>query len=273
MNNQKKFDKIVSDIKKIKIQGARNIAKAALNAYFLIPSEKSKEILLKSRPTEPMMKNVLDMAKNNSEKEILKHFQISQEKINEHIFKLIKNGDVIFTHCHSTSVSDALVYAKKKGRKFEVFNTETRPLYQGRKTAQELGKAGIKVTIFTDSAFEIALLKTQGTKKVDTVLIGADALINKGVINKVGSGMISEVAYHHKIPVYTVADSWKYTSKKVPLEQRNINEIWNKAPKNVKIKNPSFEFVPKKYIKAVVSELGVLSYDNFLKKVSKTNRN
>ena len=273
MSNQKKFDKIVSDIKKIKIQGARNVAKSALNAYFLIPSQKSKDILLKSRPTEPMMKNVLDMTKKYSQGKILKHFDESRQKINEHIFKLIKNGDVIFTHCHSTSVSDALVYAKKKGRKFEVYNTETRPLYQGRKTAQELGKAGIKVTIFTDSAFEIALLKTQDTKKVDKVLIGADALISRGVINKIGSGMISEIAYHHKIPVYIVSDSWKYTSKKVPLEQRNINEIWNNAPKNIKIKNPAFEFVQKKYIKAVVSELGILSYDNFLKKVSKTSKN
>ena len=273
MSNQKKFDKIVSDIKKIKIQGARNVAKAALSAYFLVPSEKSKETLLKSRPTEPMMQNVLMMAKKQPEGKILKHFDESRQKINEHIFKLIKNNDVIFTHCHSTSVNDALVYAKKKGKKFEIYNTETRPLYQGRKTAQELGKAGIKTTIFTDSAFEIALLKTQGTKKVNKILIGADALINKGIINKVGSGMISEIAYHHKIPVYIVADSWKYTSKKIPLEQRSLNEIWNNAPKNVKIKNPAFEFVQKKYITAIVSELGILSYGTFLKKVKKSSKN
>jgi translation initiation factor 2B subunit (eIF-2B alpha/beta/delta family) len=272
MSNKKKFNKIVSDIKKIKIQGARNVAKAALNAYFLLPSEKSKEILLKSRPTEPMMKNVLDLVKNNSEKEILKHFDESRKKINEHIFKLVKNGNVIFTHCHSTSVNDALIYSKKKGKKFEVYNTETRPLYQGRKTAQELGKAGIKVTIFVDSAVGIALLKNQGTKRVDKILIGADALVSKGIINKIGSEVVAKIAFLEKIPVYIVADSWKYTSKKVPLEQRNLNEIWNSAPKNVKIKNPAFEFVQKKYIKAVVSELGILSYEKFLKKViSKSN--
>lgn len=266
-SRKKQFDKIVSDIKKVKIQGARNVAKFALHAYLLFPSEKSKNILLKSRPTEPMMENVLNMARKHSEKEILKHFDDTQKKINEHVFKLIKNGNVIFTHCHSTNVLNALIYARKKGKKFEVYNTETRPLYQGRKTAQELGKAGIKVTIFADSAFEIALLKYQDTKKVDLILIGADALTKKGIINKIGSDAISEIAYLHKIPVYIVADSWKYTSKKVPLEQRNLNEIWNKAPKNVKIRNPSFAFVQKKYLKAIVSELGVLSYDKFLKKV------
>ena len=35
----------------------------------------------------------------------------------------------------------------------------------------------------------------------------------------------------------------------------------------VDTKNPSFEFVSKKYIKAIISELGNLSYDKFLRKV------
>ena len=51
------------------------------------------------------------------------------------------------------------------------------------------------------------------------------------------------------------------------METRKLNEIWDKAPKNIKIKNPSFEFVPKKYIKKIITEHGSLSYDEFLKKV------
>ena len=114
----------------------------------------------------------------------------------------------------------------------------------------------------------MTLRKSQNTKKVNKVIIGADALLNKGIINKIGSGLISEIANNHKIPVYIIADSWKYTSKKAPIEQRGLNEIWDKAPKNVKIKNPAFEFVQKKYIKEIVSELGILSYDGFLKKLN-----
>ena len=141
-SKEKRFNQIVNDIKKIKIQGARNIAEAALKAYILFPNKKSKKILLNSRPTEPMMKNVLDMAENKSYKEILRHFDYVQEKINLYILKMIKNNDVIFTHCHSTNVSKALVYAHKKGKKIEVYVTETRPLFQGRKKAREIRKAG-----------------------------------------------------------------------------------------------------------------------------------
>ncbi|MBD3247493.1 hypothetical protein GF378_02630 [Candidatus Pacearchaeota archaeon] len=265
----KKFNKIVKDIKNIKIQGARNVAKAALNAYFLKKTKSAKKKLLSSRPTEPMMQKVLQKADKTPKKELLAHFDIAQEEINKHALKIIKNGDIIFTHCHSTNVSNALIHAKKQGKKFQVYNTETRPLYQGRKTAKELRKAGIKVTMFADSALGVALSKEQGTKKADKVFLGADALLKKGVINKIGSEVIAQIAKNNKIPVHIVADSWKFTKKDIPMEQRKLNEIWDRAPKNIKIKNPAFEFVPKKYIKTIISELGNLKYSDFVKKVSK----
>lgn len=268
--NKKRFDKICRDIKSIRIQGATNIAKAALQAYYLAPSKKTKKILLSLRTTEPLLSHVIALAGKIPKKEILSHFQKSQEKINKEVFKLIKNNDIIFTHCHSTNVVKALIYAKKHGKKFEVYNTETRPLFQGRKTARELSKAGIKVTNFIDIAARIALTKEQDieekTKPVNFVLFGADALLDKTVINKVGSGMIAEIAYDNKIPVYIAADSWKYAHKSIKLEQRDFKEIW--SPKNkIHVKNPAFEAIPIKYIKRIISEFGSMSYKNFLKKV------
>jgi len=268
MSNKKRFNKIAKDIKAIKIQGARNIAKAALKAYHLNPCKSSKKKLLSLRPTEPMMQNVLDMAEKEDYKKILKHFDEAQEKINQSVLKLIKKNDVIFTHCHSTNVTNSLINAKKKGKRFEVYNTETRPLFQGRKTARELRKAGIKVTMFVDSALGVALSKEQGTKKASKIFIGADALTKKGVINKVGSEVIAQIAKINKIPFYVVADSWKFTKKNLPIEQRKLNEVWDKAPKNIKVKNPAFEFVPKKLIKGIITEHGLMTYNKFVKKAS-----
>jgi ribose 1,5-bisphosphate isomerase len=256
LKKRKKFNEIAKAIKEIKIQGARNIAKQALYAYHLIPTKKSKKKLLSLRPTEPMLTNVLNKMDSMSYEEILAHFDDAQEKINKKVFKLIKNNDVIFTHCHSTNVSNALIYAKKNGKKFEVYNTETRPLFQGRKTAKELIAHKIKVTMFVDSAGMIALTKSQGTKKVDKVFFGADAILKNGIINKVGSGMFAQIAFDNKIPVYIVADSWKYSPKNIKLEERNFREVWKKLSKKskIKIENPAFEFVPKKFIKKIVTE-------------------
>ncbi len=275
MNKKKKINQISKDIKSIKIQGARNIAKAALYAYSLNPTKKTKQKLISLRPTEPMLVNVLNKLEKfpneKNYKKILEHFDSAQKKINQHVFKLIKLENVIFTHCHSSNVIKALIYAKKKRKKFEVYNTETRPLYQGRKTAKELRKNKIKVTMFVDSALGIALSKEQGTKKADKVFLGADAILKSGVINKVGSEVISAIAKENKIPVYIIADSWKFSPRNVKIEERDFNEVWKNLPKNsnIKIKNPSFEKINKKYIKVIISELGVLSYNKFLKKVKK----
>ena len=264
-----KFNEIAESIRKVEIQGARNVAKAALYAYSLLPTKKSVKKLLSLRPTEPMLEKVLTLAQNNPYKEILEHFSSSQDRINRHILKLIKDNDVIFTHCHSTNVINALIYAKKKGKKFEVYNTETRPLFQGRKTANELRKAKIKVTMFVDSASAIAIEKENKKDKTysDKIFLGADALLPNGVINKIGSGLISEIANSHKIPFYIIADSWKFTKKKVPIENRSLNEVWNRAPKNIKIKNPAFEFIPKKHITGIITEFGIMGYDKFIRKM------
>jgi len=177
---------------------------------------------------------------------------------------------VIFTHCHSTNVSNALIYSKKKGKKFEVYNTETRPLYQGRKTARELRKAGIKVTMFIDSALSVAIEKDNRNDKIysSKIFLGADALLKKGIINKIGSNLIAKIGRMEKVPVYIIADSWKFSSKNVPIEQRKLNEVWNRAPKNIRIKNPAFEFVPEKFITKIISEHGILGYGEFVRKIS-----
>jgi len=266
-----RFNRICRRIKEIKIQGATNIAKAALKAYYLYPGEKTKKLLLSLRPTEPLLSHVLELADKQPKETILAHFEESQKSINESVSNIIKNNSVIFTHCHSTNVIRALIYAKKQGKIFEVYNLETRPLYQGRRTAKELSRAGIKVTQFVDSAARIALSKDQdreeNTKKVDLVLLGADALLNSSVINKVGSGMISQIAYDEKIPVYIVADSWKYAHRKVKLEQRDFKEIWNPAKNKIHIKNPAFEAINIHFIKGIITELGMMSYKTFLAKV------
>lgn len=271
MNKREKFNQIARDIKSIKIQGARNIARQALNAYSLIPTTAAKNKLLSLRPTEPLLVNVLKKATGSNTGALIQHFDKAQEEINKLVLDLIENGDVIYTHCHSTNVVNALVYAKKKKKKFEVYNTETRPLFQGRKTAKDLKKAKIKVTMFVDSAMDIALSDKQGTKKATKIFLGADALLAKGVINKVGSGVIAKLSKINNLPIYILADSWKYSPKEIEIEQRDFHEVWNKLSRKseIKIRNPAFELIPRKNIKKIISELGEMNYRKFLRSARK----
>jgi translation initiation factor 2B subunit (eIF-2B alpha/beta/delta family) len=127
--------------------------------------------------------------------------------------------------------------------------------------------------MISDSAAGDALEKGGTIKKVDMVLIGADALLKNGdVINKIGSNMFAEIAHNNKVPVYVIADSWKFSSRPVNIEEREHNEIWKNAPKHIKIKNPAFETVKAKYITAIVSESGILKPIAFAKKANQKQK-
>jgi ribose 1,5-bisphosphate isomerase len=262
-----KFSRICEDIKSVKIQGATNVAKAAVGAYCLKPTKKSIKILTKLRPTEPMLVNSLSILRKSSMENVLNHFDNAQEFINHYVQKMIHSNDVIFTHCHSNTLVKSLISAHKNKKKFSVINTETRPLYQGHLTAKQLSKAGIPVSMSLDSAI------LEDIKKADLIMIGADAITKKGVINKIGSGLIAKIARDLKKPLYVVTDSWKFSKKKVKIEIRSRDELWPKSPNKIKIENLSFEMIPSKQITAIVSELGVLAHKDFIKQVKKSIKN
>ena len=258
------FKQVCKRIKDLKIQGARNVAEAGIKATEL--KDFSKKVILSLRPTEPALKNGIEYAEKYGVEKALNYFKETQDKINKSGYKKAKG--VVFTHCHSSTVVNLLKYAKKKGKKFEVFNTETRPLYQGRKTAREVSKEGIKVTMVADVAAGIALRETKSMKKTNVIFFGADAVLKNGnVINKVGSGMFAEIAYGHKIPVYIVTQGWKFTNRPIKIEEREREEVWKKSPKSIKIKNPAFETINSKYITGIISEFGISKPKVFVKKV------
>ena len=255
---------VIRDIKSLKIQGAQAIAEAALHAWAKAKDKKkAAQMLIAARPTEPMLQNVLRLANSGklSYNAILKKLA-EKEKIYKIGAKLIRNRMVVFTHCHSSTVVGILKEAKRQGKKFEVRNTETRPLFQGRITARELAKAGIKVCHYIDSA------AMQAMRDADIFLFGADAITKEGVYNKIGTEMFAEVAStYFKIPVYSCTHSWKFSKRPIRVEQRPRSEIWKGAPNKIKIYNPAFELAEKRFITGIVSELGILTFDKFLRRV------
>lgn len=257
------FDKIVQNIKELKIQGSTNIALNALKAIKIKSDVTSIKKLINARPTEPCLQNAIRFAKETSPALAYNYLINMDRRVETLGSRLIKRGMTIFTHCHSTTVVGTLKKAKKR-TSFEVHNTETRPLYQGRKTAKELSKLKIKVTHYVDSGAEEALEKTE------LALLGADMITKKGVVyNKIGSYMISELAKKHKTKLYILTNSWKYTPKELKIEERPQKEIWETKNEYIKIRNPAFEDIPPKNIKGIVCELGVLSPKKFVKKVEK----
>lgn len=277
------FEQTVKEIKSLEIQGAENIAIKAVEAFALkLKETKSKAKLAKylkelreARPTEPALRNALNYCFVNYEKEkniaqkILAHFNKNQSVIAKNGAALIKNSMKIFTHCHSSSVERVLIFAHHQKKRFTVYNTETRPRFQGRITAANLAKTGIKVIHTVDSAGRGLL------KKCDLFLLGCDSITKSGkIINKIGTESFFDAAMENKIPVYICTNSWKFdtesTEKKdTIIEQRNPKEVWDNPPKNVTIFNPAFEKINLKKVKGVITELGILKPNKFIRTFKK----
>ena len=267
-------DKTVRDIKSIKIQGAYHIAIAAVKAW-MKAKDKKKAVkkLIAARPTEPMLRNSLKyLEMNGNGKGLLQKLENDLKKIIEYGSEKIKDGMIVYTHCHSSIVNDVLVHAKKSGKKFEVHVTETRPFMQGHLTAKQLSAAKIPVTLFVDSAARLAL------KKADVMIIGSDAITSDGyAINKIGSELMADVANHYQIPIFVCTHSWKFDPLTVfgfdeEIERRDVKEIWKNPPRGVKISNYLFEKVDPNKITAIISELGVFKPSVFIEEVRKSYR-
>jgi len=270
-NNTTKFNKILQDIKSVKIQGAENVAKAGIKAYLLIPTKKSAKQILKTRPTEPLLQNAIKLLlkskhPNNEAKKFLTYIKKAHEQTAKKGATLIKNDMNIYTHCHSSTVIDILKQAKKKKKKFVVYTTEVEPLLQGRQTAIDLAKAKIKVIITPDLAAE------QSLKKCDIFLFGADAITKKELANKIGTSTLVKLAKLHNIPRYSCGVALKFT-KKIKIEKRPSKEVWNTTNEKIQVINPAFDKTKLKDITGIISEHGTLTPKQFIKKIRKKSKN
>jgi len=283
--------KTAEKIKMLEVQGARNIAIAAIKAVetlaretkaknkrgFLKELSEAKQILFASRETEPLMRNAVrwitrqvDRSKEKkvgelakivfaSSQNFLESLEDSKERIAEIGARRIRSGSVIFTHCHSSTVTYLLSKAKQEGMVFEVICTETRPVFQGRTTAKEMLELGLKTTLIVDSAARFFM------NQVDFVIVGADAITSQGnVINKIGTSMIALVAQEARTPLYVVSELLKFDPATVygdyeKIEEREPNEIWENPPKNLIIRNPAFDVTRRDFIHGIICEEGIIS--------------
>ena len=246
-------DSIVKDIKTLKIQGASNVAKAALTAFMHSSNRKAAaKKLIKARPTEPMLKNVLKLATHENPEKILGKLASDADKITLFGARKLSHCKAIYTHCHSSSVMKII----KAINPDIVYVTETRPLYQGRITAEELASSGIKVVLSVDS------LMAAHIEKCDVILLGADAITSSGFYNKVGSLAICLLASSLGKKVYVCSHSLKFTKDKVKIEVRDSKEVLAKSLRGVAVLNPAFEFIPKQFVEAFISEKGVTTLNN-----------
>jgi len=301
---------VADAIKTMKIRGAPLLGAAAsftlaLAAYhsktenkaeLINELEKAAEILKETRPTavnlfwaiDKIMTKARDFSGNAKDlaasvveeaQKIADEDVAANRLIGKHGAELIRDGDVILTHCNAGALATVdygtalgvIRAAWEQGKKIRVIATETRPKLQGaRLTTYELKRDGIPVTLITDNMVGYVMYK----RLVDKVIVGADRIVKNAVINKIGTYTIAVLAKEHNIPFYVAAPKSTFdlsrSSTDVTIEERLSEEVTHIgsqmiAPKGVNVLNPAFDITPLKYVTSVICEGGVLRKEDFVK--------
>ncbi len=196
------------------------------------------------------------------------------EKLSRLGADLFENGATILTHCNTgplatTGYGTALgviIYAHEQGKSVRVLADETRPLLQGaRLTCWELQKAGIPVTLITDSMAGYFMSKGGA----DCVIVGADRIAANGdTANKIGTYSLAVLARENGVPFYiaaptTTIDVALPAGKDIPIEERSPDEVTGfhgvrTAPQDCQAANPAFDVTPHRYITAIITERGII---------------
>ncbi len=296
LSPSERLSETVSAIETMRVRGAGKIARYAVLALqtvaegskakdeeaFTEELEAASRRLLSTRPTAVSLANgvryvmhrVNKARREGADLERLRSVAVDSardfvhesrgavERIGEIGSRRIRSGDVLMTHCHSNAAIAVMKKAWSDGKKFSVYVTETRPRFQGRKTASILAREGIPVTVIVDSAARYFM------NEVDKVIVGADAIAANGaLVNKIGTATIASLAHEARTQFIVASETYKFSPETaigelVTIEERDEAEVVPKAmlqrfPK-ISVRNPAFDVTPPEYIDLIITERGVI---------------
>ncbi|MFW9875888.1 MAG: hypothetical protein ACFFG0_22530 [Candidatus Thorarchaeota archaeon] len=199
-----------------------------------------------------------------------KEKEIEKKKALEKNFrKFLKEREKKLKKIMLISYSSTVLNLLEKNKDFnlKIFVLESRPLLEGRITAKFLSKY-FQTTLIIDAAMGKFLEQT------DLVLIGIDSVLRDGsIINKIGSYPLTALSKMKNIDVYAVGDSYKYNLRshygyEILIEKKLSSEVFDiNENENIDILNYYFEVIPSEYISGIISDLGIMTTQEFVERV------
>ncbi|KAK5991380.1 Translation initiation factor eIF-2B subunit alpha [Cladobotryum mycophilum] len=184
----------------------------------------------------------------------------ARDGISEAGWRFVREGKCVLTHGASRTVTGILERAAKhlEGKFKVIYVRDEARAEESNRVVKELRSKGIPVAEIPEAAIAhvMGLLR-----QVHMVFVGAEAVTqNGGIISRMGTFQIAQLASQAKIPFYVAAETHKFV-RKFPLDQRDIGfkqeildfqtEATSKLPKDV------VDYTPPELIDNLVTENGV----------------
>ena len=281
------YQKILEDVKNDRRSGAWVIARKTIHCLETLAKEKSNSSvshlsdevervareILKAQPAMAQLTNLFNVIFLTSENatsddalilsrkiagEAARFDEQSKKavaKISELGADLIGQDSVVLIHSNSSTVFEIIKKADDEGKSFQVINSESRPICEGRSCAEKLSQLGIQTTYLVDAAI------SKGVERADVVLLGADSLSENTLVNKIGSKAISLLSKEAVVPCYAACESSKFMPQKLNPKkerERDPKEVWEGPPSETTVENYYFDEIPVDLFNGIITEDGIL---------------
>ena len=168
--------------------------------------------------------------------------------------ELLPDGATVLTHDYSSTVLESIELAVQEGRHLEVYVTEARPRFLGRKTARALATLDrVDATLIVDSAAGHYL------DECDRVAIGMDCIVDDTLYNRVGTFPIAATAAELDVPVSVFGSSAKIIEEGFAFENdfRSTSEVMREPAEGFRVENPAYDATPTHLLENVVTNDGI----------------
>ncbi|GGL39263.1 translation initiation factor eIF-2B subunit delta [Halarchaeum grantii] len=209
------------------------------------------------RVTEPEPTDVEEMTARlrTTIRDVVADVQTSKERAAAEAARTLSDGDTVLTHESSSTVIATLEHALEDGLTLDLYVTEARPRFLGRRTARRLADHdAIDVTVVVDGAAGYCL------DECDRVLVGMNCFVDDVVYNRVGTFPIVTAADYHDVPVTVVGSSMKFIGSDFVFENtlRSPAEVLREPADGFSALNPSYDETPIELLDTVVTEDGAM---------------
>ncbi len=176
----------------------------------------------------------------------------------ENAVDVFEDGTTVLTHDYSSTVLGAIEAAVDEDREFEVYVTEARPRYLGRKLTRTLaGMEPVRTRLLTDAACGHYL------RDCDRVVLGMSCIVGETYYNRIGTLPLCATAAELDVPVTVVGASSKVIDEggfQFENEFRSPVEVMREPAEGFEIGNPAYDATPTHLIDEVITDRGVVTY-------------
>ncbi|WP_415381724.1 translation initiation factor eIF-2B [Halosimplex sp. TS25] len=188
---------------------------------------------------------------------VVTRVESAKERAAERAVEYLSTDRTILTHDYSSTVLEAIERTLDEGASLEVYCTEARPRYLGRKMVRTLADLdGVDAHLIVDGAAGHFL------PEVDQVVVGMDCIVEDTLYNRVGTYPLAATASDAGVPVRVVGAEAKMVTGGFAFENehRQASEVIREPADGFAVENPAYDATPTRLIDAAITDEQVHEY-------------